>query len=71
MLEVLKYGLLLDRLLDLTLRLERERVRFEERALAFGLHLHLVCLPEELRESRGVVLRRVRDFGILLWMREV
>ena len=63
-LQVLQDGLLLDRLLNLALRLDAEGVRFEEHAFALGLELGFVLplarLADELRKLRGIVLGGVR-----------
>ena len=63
-LEVFEDGLLLDRLLNLALRLDAEGVRFEEHAFALGLELGFVLplarLADELRKLRGIVLGGVR-----------
>ena len=70
MLHVLQHRLLPDRLLDLALRLDIERVRVQVLDLALavelGAILALACLAQELGEARGVVLRGVREVGLAL-----
>lgn len=61
MLHVLRDRLLPDRLLDLALRLDVERVAVQSLDLPLLLELRAVLplarLPKELGEARGVVLR--------------
>lgn len=75
LLHVLQHALLPDRLLDLLLRLDVERICLEKLHLTLALEtsglLHRSELAKEIAEAGRVVLRRIGEFRVRLRTHEL